>query len=215
MSKNLEIDPEFVAMTKVHAALKDLDAPTQKRVIEYVLQKLGLTVELFKGKQNLKSEEHREKPPTDNGTDNSEHQEDLRGDDIAGISPVAQKWLQRNGLQANQLSVVFSVAGDEIDLVADNVPGKSTRSRMRSVFLLKGVAAYLAGGAARFSHEKAKEACLHYQAYDKNNFSNNLRAIAPEVSGSKESGYTLTPRGLAKAAELVKDLIVPKSTESA
>ncbi len=63
-------------------------------------------------------------------------------------SPVAQKWMRRNGLQAEHLSSIFSLGGDEIDVVAKSVPGKSTKARMHNVFLLKGVAAYLAGGAA-------------------------------------------------------------------
>ena len=62
------------------------------------------------------------------------------------------------------LSHVFSLGGDEVDLIAKKVPGKSAGARMRSVFLLQGVAAYLASGAPRFTQERVKEACLHYNA---------------------------------------------------
>ena len=65
---------------------------------------------------------------------------------------------------------------------------------------------YLASGTPRFTHEKVKEACLHYNAYDVNNFAANLRELAAEVSGGKESGYTLTQRGLAGATEIVREL---------
>ena len=97
--------------------------------------------------------------------------------------------------------------------MANKVPGKSTRAKMRNVFLLKGVAAYLGGGAPRFAHEKVREACMHYGAYDAPNFSNSVKAFAPEVSGNKESGYTLTARGLVNAAELLKKMLVIEQPE--
>jgi hypothetical protein len=50
------------------------------------------------------------------------------------------------------------------------VPGKNKKEKMRSVLLLKGVAAYLAGDAGGFSHPQIKEACLHYDAFDAINF---------------------------------------------
>src|SRR5437899_12583099 len=96
--------------------------------------------------------------PTDTA---DEPTKDTPNDELDGISPVAQKWMRRNVLQVEHLSSIFSLGADEIDLVAKNVPGNSTKARMRSVFLLKGVAAYLAGGAPRFSHEQVKEPCLH------------------------------------------------------
>lgn len=127
--------------------------------------------------------------------------------EFTGISPVAQKWIQRNGLQPEQLSSIFSLGGDEIDLIANKVPGKSKRTKMRSVFLLKGVAAYLSGGAARIAHDKIKETCLHYGAFDQPHFATYMKEFASEISGSKESGYTLTARGLANAAILVKEIL--------
>jgi hypothetical protein len=126
---------------------------------------------------------------------------------LEGISPVAKKWMRRNGLTATQLSNTFSLGVDEIDLVAKTVPGgKSKREKMRSVFLLKGVAAYLGGGVARFTHEQVKETCLHYDAYDLKNFATYLKGMHSEVSGSKETGYQLSARGLSNATELVKQL---------
>jgi hypothetical protein len=194
-------DKEIVAIAEVYDALKQLDAGAQQRVVEYVAKKLGISVPLAESTDAF----------VDQGVQRLTGAQDAgRGavseDDLAGVSPIAKKWMQRNGLTADQLSQVFSIGGDEIDLIAKKVPGKSARARMRSVFLLEGVAAYLASGAARFTHEKVKEACLHYNAYDVNNFAANLRELAAEVSGGKESGYTLTQRGLAGATEIVKEL---------
>jgi len=191
-------DKEIVAISEVYEALKELDAAAQQRVVEYVAKKLGITSSVGEDTDAFVDQRL---PGAEGGGRGTAGEADL-----SGVSPIAKKWMQRNGLTADQLSQVFSIGGDEIDLIAKKVPGKSARARMRSVFLLEGVAAYLASGAPRFTHEKVKEACLHYNAYDVNNFAANLRELAAEVSGGKESGYTLTQRGLAGATEIVKDL---------
>ncbi len=108
------------------------------------------------------------------------------------------------------LSSLFSLGVDEIDLVAKKVPGSNKKDKMLSVFRLKGVAAYLGAGVARFTHEEVKEACVHYDAFDTNNFAAYLKSIASEVSGTKESGYTLTARGLTEATEMIKGLVASK-----
>jgi hypothetical protein len=127
-------------------------------------------------------------------------------DDSDGINPVAQKWLRRNGISTKGLETIFSIAGDEIDLISESVPGGNKKSRMKSVALLANAAAYLASGAARITDEKLREALRHYDAYDPTNFASYLKDLAAEVTGTKENGYTLTPRGLAGAATLLKEI---------
>jgi hypothetical protein len=73
--------------------------------------------------------------------------------------------------------------------------------------LLKGIAAYLSTGVARVSHEQLKEACLHYDAFDPANFATHMKDFAAEASGTKESGYTLTARGLTAATEIIKSIV--------
>jgi hypothetical protein len=199
----LELDPEFVAMSAVYAALKGLEPEVQTRVLNYVAAKLKLASPTAK-------QERREPQAADNVDDTHEseaqHTENAP-EETDGISPAAKKWLTRHGLKANQIESLFSIGGDEIDLIADSVPGKSTTKKVHSVFMLKGVAAYLGTGAARFTYEQVKEACLHYDAYDATNFTKHLKTFSSEVSGSKETGYTLTARGLAAATKLVKEMI--------
>lgn len=203
-----EPDKEIEAIMAVNTALKDLDPTAQLRVIEYVQKKLGLSTHPSTGRasDDRRSDEYENGSRIEPSVTQNENQKEA-SDEFAGISPVAQRWMQRNGLTGKQLSSIFSLGDDEIDLVAKKVPGGSTRARMRNVFLLKGLAAYLGSGAARFPHDKAKEACVHYDAFDGTNFSKHLKSLAPEVSGTKESGYTLTPRGLSSAVEPVKDML--------
>lgn len=198
-----DMDPEIIAISEVYASLKNLDSEAQSRVLSYVAGKLKIkfhTSDTHSEIQGNSSEYSTEQ----HGNENDEDDKDQFDDEIEGISPVAKKWMLRNGLTTKQLSEIFSLGIDEIDLIAKTVPGKNKKERMHSVFLLKGVAAYLGTGAARFAHEQMKEACLHYDAYDSSNFAVYLKSYLSDISGSKELGYTLTARGLASATEMVK-----------
>jgi hypothetical protein len=207
MSENPSaVDPEIAAISSVHAALKDLDAEAQARVLAYVAKKLKVVLRSEKTGQSSAAEmlegEEREVAESPRGSA-SEAVED----DLEGVSVVARRWMRRSGFRAAEIQRVFSLGGDEIELIANAVPGTNKKERMRSVFLLKGVAAYLASGAARFTHAQAKEACIHYDAFDSPNFATYFRSIASEVSGSRKAGYTLTARGLANATEMIRGMV--------
>jgi hypothetical protein len=215
-----EQDPEILAITQVNSALRGLEPDAQQRVLDYVTRKLNLraaTTALTAGSSTSPA-----RPARDAGTDvestlpqrettvavesgNDEDGDD--GDELEGISPVAKKWMKRSSLSADQLSRLFSLGVDEIDLVAKKMPGDTKRAKMRNVVLLKGIAAYLGTGAARVTDEQLREACLHYGAFDNTNFARDLKGMASVVSGSKATGYTLTARGHAEATELVKQML--------
>jgi len=213
MKTPYEPDQEIDAISTVYAALKELDPAAQKRVIEYVLKKLNLTSEVSRHVADDEGDEPITLPPQKLKESTDEDGKGKPDGELDGISPVAKKWMLRNGLQANRLSAIFSLGGDEIDLVAKKVPGKSIRARMHSVFLLKGVASYLSGGAPRFTYEQLKQVCLHYDAYDTTNFAAHLRGFAAEISGTKESGYTLNARGLSSATDLIKEMTAKEKTD--
>lgn len=126
----------------------------------------------------------------------------------SGIHPLAQQWLKRNGIAADErLSAVVSIDHAEVDITVDDLPDTTAKARMRSVFLLRGIAAYLATGDWRFDDSSARRTCRHYNAYDPSNFSSYLRDLSIEVMGDKETGYTLTARGQKAAAELLRALV--------
>jgi hypothetical protein len=195
------VDAEMEAMKAVYAALSTLEPAGQTWVLRCVSERLGLSdgpatrperteFEAGRPSESPSKSAALPSPPDDDGN---------------GINQVAAKWLRRIGLDASAIGGVFSF-GDEIDLIAKKVPGSNKKERMRSVILLKGVAAYLATGAARVQHAAVKEACTHYDAHDTSNFATHLSSFAKEVGGSKESGFTLTPAGLAAAAEIMKNM---------
>lgn len=195
-------DPEIEAIAQVNAALDGLESGAQQRVLDYVARKLGLgfSEPPARGDESRLNDQPLRPSPQLGQIPTSEE-----SDELDDISAVAKKWMKRSGLSADTLSNLFSIGGDEIDLVAKKVPGKTKRDRMRSVLLLKGIAAYLASGAARVSHEQVKEACLHYDAYDNTNFSKYLKGMAADISGTTKSGYSLTARGIASATEIVRE----------
>ncbi|MGB7131756.1 MAG: hypothetical protein WBD59_13150 [Candidatus Sulfotelmatobacter sp.] len=197
-------DPEIAAISIVYDALRALNAEAQKRVLDYVAGKIGGPAMPIAAEHH--NERWNEEPSPGRAATKAEEPET----DVEGISPVALKWMTRSGLTPSRLSALFSLGVDEIDLVAKKVPGEGKKERMHSVLLLKGIAAYLSTGAARVTHEQLKEACLHYDAYDGGNFARHLKSFSSEASGAKESGYTLTARGLTNATETIRNLVSPK-----
>jgi len=210
--KSNGIDPEISAISAVYDALRELDEAAQIRVIEYVRKKLGHK----NGAREVPAEEEGNDHETAPVGRSSEAADEVpapqdENDPWNSVSPVAKKWVQRNDLDKKFLGTIFSIGGEEIDLIAKVLPGKSMRQRVHEVILLKGIAAYLGGGVARLSHDALKEACSHYDAYDSTNLSKTIKSFAPDVSGTKENGYSLTPRGLASGAELLKQMNKPKN----
>jgi len=198
-------DEEFRAMGTVYGALKSLDADSQRRVLDYVASKLGVTAQA-KTQPRL-TEVAVDSPHSSYEEAHFEPSRDVDSADVDGVSPAGKKWITRNDFDIVALGKLFSIGGDEIDLIAKAVPGKSIRERMKNVFLLKGVSSYLSTGAARFAYEDAKEACLHYKAYDSSNFAAHLKAYSGEVGGTKETGFSLTNRGLSAATDLISSMI--------
>lgn len=212
---NGEDDAELSAMQKVYSVLKNLPLEGQQRVVDYVCKRLSLSPEQFRGRHTSHYEpgqdegESTEVPPARDSDAIADLDSNGESD---GINPVAQKWLRRNGLSPKGLETIFSTGGDEIDLISESVPGGSKKSRMRSVALLASAAAYLSSGAARVTDEKLREVLRHYDAYDRANFTHYLKDLGAEVTGTKENGYTLTPRGLAAAVTLLKEIIKKSSS---
>lgn len=197
-------DPELQALSSVNAALQGLNPDAQQRVLDYVSRKLGLA--LAGDASNGRSSERAENAAVVGARPASQSFGD-HGEDLDGISPIAKKWMRRSGLTVDQLGQLFSLGVDEIDIVAKIIPGKSKKTRTRSVALLKGMASYLSSGVPRVTAEQIKEACLHYDAYDSPNHAKYLKAMASELSGSKSGGFTLTARGITEGTDLIKEIL--------
>ncbi|MCP3477428.1 hypothetical protein NLM33_45550 [Bradyrhizobium sp. CCGUVB1N3] len=203
--------PEIAAIGNVYSALQDLDASAQLRVLRYAAEMLGLKYDIA-GATTVARDNDRQLAGSVSSPAPRGPEDDHSSDDSEGINSVALKWLKRSNLDPKSLQPFFSLGIDEIDLVARAIPGGNKKERMHNVLLLKGVAAYLGTGAARVTFEQFKEACLHYDAYDGANFAAYIRSFAVDAGGSKETGFTLTARGLTAATELLRAMLGQKTS---
>jgi hypothetical protein len=201
-----EMDPEIAAIGAVHRALDGLPSDAQARVLNYVAGKLKVDLATAQGDQGSHQSRSQDAPGFAESQARGQTQGDIE-DGLEGISPAGKKWMTRNSFQAQDVSKLFSLGGDEIDLIAKTIPGASTRERMHSVLLLMGIAAYLGSGVARFTHTQLKETCLHYKAYDSTNFASYVKSFSAELSGDKSTAYALTARGMASATDLVRTML--------
>ena len=208
LQKNVNEDPELTALSNVCAALSALDADSQQRVIDYAARKFGLAIAHTSDVIRDSKPERQIEPGTDSPI---EPAEPSLADETDGISPVALKWMRRNGFTVDQLGHLFSLGTEDVDLVSKSVPGDSKSARMHAVVLLKGIAAYLSTGVARITAEQIKETCLHYDAYDAPNHAKHLRGMSSEVTGNRANGFTLTARGITAGCEVVRELLGVKS----
>ena len=191
-------DPEIIAISEVYQALKDLDTDARTRVLSYVSGKFSLSPTIIERNEQVETAQFHAPPPQQTSS--------IVDDELDGISPIGKKWITRSGIKPSKLMSVFSLGIDEIDLVSKSIPGNTKSQRMRNAFLLKGIAAYLGTGFAKFTHEQVKETSLHYDAWDTANFANIFKTRSAEVSGSKDSGYTLTAKGISEATSLIKSM---------
>jgi hypothetical protein len=196
-------DPEITAISAVVSAMSQLPRDAQQRVLRYVANKFGVSGTYSdQSVLQLSNASIRSlgaaQPQTQGSSD--------------GISPSAAKWMQRSALTIGELGAIFSIGADQIELVANSLPGKSKRNRMKNVALLMGIAAYLGTGAPRLQYDSLREACQHYGALDNTNFATHLRGFASEISGSKDTGFTLTARGLLSATTLIKSMVKPDAS---
>ena len=200
----MEKDPEIAAIESVVEALRDLPPDARQRVFRYVAGKFSIGLQGSEISQARADSVISGQGPVFAGgpmSPNSFYTE--------GISPVALKWMQRSGLSPALLSDIFSLGGSEISLISKDVPGKSKRQRMRNVLLLEGITTYLGKGVPRVSYDELRQACEHYDAYDGANFAAHLKSFGADISGSKDTGYTLSARGLTAATHLIKGMIKP------
>jgi hypothetical protein len=206
-TQNAKADLEIGAIGIVHGALEKLESDARVRVLSYVGNMFGISIGLG-GQSDIDHplEARVVEPERSKEREIAAGEDSQNPSDLEGISPVARKWMARNSLDASKLGSIFSLGVDEIDLIAKTVPGKTKTEKAQNVFLLKGAASYIGTGASRFTHEQIKETCVHYGAYDGTNFASQIKSFSGTVSGSKNTGYALTTRGLSEATALIASM---------
>jgi hypothetical protein len=130
---------------------------------------------------------------------------------VDGLPAKAVAWAKKNDLELDQLEHVFTIDHDGVDVIAARAPGKSKRLQTIGTYLLCGLASLLARGDLSFTDDDARELCKKLGAFDSPNHFNYVKGLGNLVAGSKEAGWKLTNPGLARAAEIVRQLVPAKN----
>lgn len=121
------------------------------------------------------------------------------------LGPRALKWIQRYAISRPMLDELFHLTGDDIDIIANTVPGASRREMTVNCYLLSGVRGLLKDDLPSLDEGETIAVCKRLTAYDKNNHTTNRQAVGNRMSGSRPT-FTLTGPGEAAAAELIKQM---------
>lgn len=120
------------------------------------------------------------------------------------LGPKLRRFLRQHRLMESQLHQIFHIAGETVELIANEVPGNTKKERTINCYLLVGVRNLIEGDEAKFEDKEALEYCQLTGSYDKNNHTTNRQALSNRMSGDRRHGFSLTVPGLRAAAELIR-----------
>jgi hypothetical protein len=136
------------------------------------------------------------------GTDVGGNEDD--DDDNSDFNAKARTWMSRNKVTADEIAHVFHVDGETVDVIIDTVPGNNTKAQAINAYMLTGIAEFLKTGDSKFTDKAARETCKKLGCYAETNHATHMKRPGNVLSGSKESGWTVTGPGMKAAAELIK-----------
>src|SRR5262245_41473698 len=175
------------ATAKIVQVLLDLDSDQRSRAVSAALVLLG--------EPNPERKVHK---------DSKSHY--VPEDNSGELPPKAASWAARHSLELDQLHQVFSIDAEGVEVIAARAPGKSKRMQTIESYVLCGLRSFLANGDPSFADEDARAICKKLGAYDSPNHYNYVKGLGNLVSGGKDLGWKLSNPGLARAAEIVRDL---------
>src|SRR5687768_11989782 len=99
--KTGDVDAELEAMRVLYVALKDLEPAAQNRVLKYVMMRLSLTRDESEERAGSTFSPRELAQEREEGTEETTSTPTVpASDELEGVSPVAQKWVRRNGLSS-------------------------------------------------------------------------------------------------------------------
>lgn len=122
------------------------------------------------------------------------------------FGPKAVRWMNQNGVSRAVLEEVFHREGTQVDVIASEIPGSGKRGKTHNCYLLVGIKSLLATDEAKFSDSDAVALCKNMGCHDAANHAKTRSELGNNVSGSKNTGFTLPAPGLRAAATLVKSM---------
>lgn len=167
-------------------ALTPLPTEDRKRVIQATLTLLGDT--------------------SINSSSGTKNETDESDEEIPSIPGRAKTWMRQNDISNDELQQIFHITDGEINLIASEIPGKSTKEKTLNVYILSGAAKLLATGEPIFDDKFSRALCQQAGCYDPTNHAAYLKTKGNGLSGSKDKGWTLTAPGLKQSATLIKEM---------
>lgn len=123
------------------------------------------------------------------------------------VSSQARIWMKQNQVSDDELQLVFHITEGKTDVIASEVPGKDLKAKSINAYILQGLASFLTSGIAKFDDKAARALCTRYGCYSAANHAVYMKSMGNRLTGSKDTGWTLTSPGLKYGAELVKGLV--------
>lgn len=122
------------------------------------------------------------------------------------LKPNAEKWLRQYQISSSSIDNIYHIDGEQVTIIATQVPGKSKREKTANCYLLAGVRGLLAHDDANFTDREAVEFCQQVHAHDSANHAANRSTLGARITGSRATGFKLTVPGLRDAAALIKSM---------
>jgi hypothetical protein len=167
--------------------LEPLEPAMRKRAIKAALTMLG--------EEDTEVEPEKPKKKT----------EEASGGD-SNLPTNAKTWMRANGITAEHLGHVFHIEGGTAAIIASEAPGKNGKEKTINAYVLTGIAALLGTGEAKFDDKAGRASCDHFGCYQGSNHATIMKNKGNVLSGTKDSGWTVTGPGLKAGAALIKGL---------
>ncbi len=177
-------------LVKIVALLEPLTPEERQRVIKAAFMLMGDTEVLGSDKGSAGS-----------GTEEDTFTEGLN------LEPRVKNWMKQNNLTLDALQQVFHFGeGGKIEIIANEIPGKSEREKTHSAYILVGISNFIESGQLIFDDKIARNLCENLGCLNKGNHASYLKAIGNVLTGSKEKGWTLTAPGMKQAVIILKEM---------
>lgn len=134
------------------------------------------------------------------------HGGDANIDNDDNLPVRARQWFKQNGISLDHLQHVFHIENEKVEIIAPDIPGKSDKEKTINAYVLTGLSRFLLTGESKFDDKLARSICVSTGCYDATNHATYMKAKGNYLSGSKESGWTITGPGLKHGAEVVKQI---------
>jgi hypothetical protein len=123
--------------------------------------------------------------------------------DAAKVSSKGKSWMRKYKVTEDQLGEVFDLDDEAIQVIADDVPGRSAKEKTINSYVVTGIGQYLKTGDVKFSDADARAVCKHIGCLNETNHSTYMDSRKNYFGGTKKTGWKLTAPGLKKGAELI------------